>query len=51
MFIKHGDGKIMTVISDDELTEDQKKLVKAQQSAKKSVNDSDTSNTKKSGDE
>mgnify|MGYP006377318203 CR=1 FL=1 len=49
MFIKHGDGKIMTVISEDELTEDQKKSVNAQQSDKKSVDESDASKTKKSG--
>lgn len=49
MFIKHGDGKIMTVISEDELTEEQKKLVDAQQPVKKSTDDSDVSNIKKSG--
>lgn len=30
MFIKHGDGKIVTVIKEDELTSDQKKSVKDQ---------------------
>lgn len=49
MFIKHGDGKIMTVITEEELTEDQKKSVDTQQSIKKSTNDSDASKTKKSG--
>jgi hypothetical protein len=28
MFIKHGDGKIVSVIDEDELTEKQKKSVK-----------------------
>lgn len=46
MFIKHGDGKIVSVFKDGELTEEQKK------SAKKAVKQDDTTDTsqeKKSG--
>ena len=38
MFVKYGDGKIVTVIEEDELTSDQKKSVKDQ---KKQVDDSE----------
>lgn len=51
MFIKHGDGKIMSVIEEDELTEEQKKAAKDLSSVvvKQSDVNSDASNTKKSG--
>lgn len=50
MFIKHGDGKILSVVEDEELTEQQKKA--ARDLSKKVVKQSeetDTSEVKKSG--
>lgn len=50
MFIKHGDGKILSVVEDEELTEQQKKS--ARDLSKKVVKQSeetDTSEVKKSG--
>jgi hypothetical protein len=51
MFIKHGDGKIMTVLEEEELTEDQKKAAKdlSKQMVKQSDQGTDTSEVKKSG--
>jgi hypothetical protein len=51
MFIKVGDGKILDVINENELTENQKKSVKkVSEVIKQSSNESaDTSKTKKSG--
>jgi hypothetical protein len=51
MFIKHGDGKIMTVIEENELTDDQKKTSKdlSKQMVKQSDQGTDTSLEKKSG--
>jgi hypothetical protein len=50
MFIKRGDGKIMTVLTEDELTTEQKKSAKdlSQQTVKQS-DQTDTSELKKSG--
>jgi hypothetical protein len=47
MFIKHGDGKIVNVFGDEELTEEQKKSVK--KAVKESNTQTDTSQQKKSG--
>lgn len=47
MFIKHGDGKIVNVIDEEKLTEEQKKSVK--ESVKQSDNKTDASQEKKSG--
>ncbi len=46
MFIKHGDGKIVSVIEEDELTEIQKKSVKdlSEQNLKLSENKSSSEN-------
>ena len=51
MFIKHGDGKIMTVIEEDELSDAQKKVSQdlSKQMVKQSDQDTDASNKKKSG--
>jgi hypothetical protein len=56
MFIKHSDGKIVSVIEEEELTEAQKKTAKdlsknLSKFSWKSVNsgDADTSSAKKSG--
>lgn len=51
MFIKHGDGKIVTVLDEDELTEEQKKAVHdaSKKLVKQSDQKSDTSEVKKSG--
>lgn len=49
MFIKHGEGKIMSVVDPDELTEEQKKTAKDLQKSKHSSAQTDTSTTKKSG--
>jgi hypothetical protein len=51
MFIKHGDGKIMTVLEEEELTEDQKKAAKdlSKQRVKQSDSGTDASEVKKSG--
>ena len=49
-FIKHGDGKIMTVVKESELTEEQKELVDVHSEIKQSdTNKTDTSIEKKSG--
>lgn len=50
-FIKHGDGKIVTVLDEEELTDDQKKSAKnlSKQTIKQSDSDADTSEVKKSG--
>lgn len=50
-FIKHGDGKILSVVEDEELTAEQKKKADnelAKQVTKQS-DTSDSSSTKKSG--
>jgi len=52
MFIKHGDGKIMTVIDEEELTDKQKKAVDdlSKKLVKQSYNDrADSSTEKNSG--
>jgi hypothetical protein len=50
MFIKHGDGKIMSVVDGDELTDAQKKAAKdLSKNSVKSEQETDTSTTKKSG--
>jgi hypothetical protein len=49
MFIKHGDGKILSVVETEEMTEEQKKT--ASDLAKRTVKtaiDTDTSSQKKS---
>jgi len=43
MFVKYGDGKIVTVIEEDELTSEQKKSVKDQ---KKQTDDSEEKSEK-----
>jgi hypothetical protein len=49
MFIKHGDGKIMSVVDEGELTDVQKKSTKdLSKKSVKSSDESDTSDTKKS---
>lgn len=50
MFIKHGDGKILSVVETDELTEEQKKSAKnlSEQTVKQSQ-ESETTNKKVSG--
>jgi hypothetical protein len=50
MFIKHGDGKILSVVETDELTEDQKKSAKSlsEQTVKQSQ-EAETTNKKVSG--
>jgi hypothetical protein len=47
MFIKHGDGKIVNVLEEEQLTDDQKKSVKT--AVKQSDDQTDTSQEKKSG--
>ena len=47
-FVKYGDGKIVTVLDEEELTDAQKNAVKESQTVKQS-NESDASSTKKSG--
>lgn len=47
MFIKHGDGKIVTVLEQEQLTEEQKKSVK--KVAVQSDKQTDASTEKKSG--
>ncbi len=50
MFIKHGDGKILSVVETEEMSEEQKKA--ARDLAKKTVktsDEADTSEMKKSG--
>jgi hypothetical protein len=50
MFVKHGDGKIMSVIDEEELTDAQKKATKdLSDKTVKSGNQADASSTKKSG--
>jgi hypothetical protein len=51
MFIKHGDGKIVTVLDEEELTDAQKRAAKdlSKQTVKQSDTETDASNTKKSG--
>ena len=52
MFVKHGDGKIVSVLKDEEeLTDEQKQAVKdaSRQMTKQSNDDADTSEVKKSG--
>ena len=50
MFIKHGDGKIVSVIDEEELTEDQKKTAKdLSKTVKKSTKTDPSSEVKKSG--
>lgn len=51
MFIKHGDGKIMTVIDEDDLTDEQKKSVKdtSRQVIKQSDQGTSDASEKKSG--
>lgn len=50
MFIKHGDGKIVAVINEDDLTEDQKKAAESLvKEIVKQSKESDTSQAKKSG--
>lgn len=50
MFIKHGDGKIVTVLDEEDLTEEQKKAVKeSRQLVKQSDQGTDASEVKKSG--
>lgn len=46
-FIKHGDGKILSVVETEEMTEEQKKAAK--DLSKKVVKQSDASEEKKSG--
>jgi hypothetical protein len=50
-FIKHGDGKIIDVLDENDLTEEQKKSVKKMsgQLVKQSDESTDSSQTKKSG--
>lgn len=43
-FIKHGDGKIVSVVETDELTEEQKKAAKNLASIKQSKKTDDTDN-------
>jgi hypothetical protein len=50
MFVKHGDGKILSVVETEEMTDEQKKT--AQELSKKSLKttgETDTSDMKKSG--
>lgn len=49
MFVKHGDGKIVTVLDEEDLTEEQKKAVKESRQMVKQSDQTDTSETKKSG--
>lgn len=51
MFIKHGDGKILSVVETEEMTEEQKKSAKhlSKQTVKQSDTNTDTSEVKKSG--
>lgn len=50
-FIKHGDGKIMTVLDEEELTDQQKKSVgdASKKRIKQSAEDTDDSIENKSG--
>lgn len=51
MFIKHGDGKIVSVFDEEQLTEDQKKAVKnmSKQVVKQSDKTDSSDEQKKSG--
>ena len=51
MFVKHGDGKIVDVLDETDLTEEQKQAVKkmSEQLVKQSDESTDTSTRKKSG--
>jgi hypothetical protein len=52
MFVKHGDGKIVSVLDADELTEEQKKALKDMSNKKIKTSSEDESNpseNKKSG--
>ena len=50
MFIKHGDGKIVSVLDEEDLTEDQKKAVKdLSKQVVKVSDDKSSSELKKSG--
>lgn len=50
MFIKRGDGKILSVVEDDDMTEQQKKTVKdLSNKVVKQSEDTDSSEVKKSG--
>lgn len=51
MFIKRGDGKILSVVETDELTEEQKKAAKnlSKTTVKQSNNESDVPLNKESG--
>lgn len=50
MFIKHGDGKILSVVETDEMTEEQKKAAQdLSKQVKQSEIDTDPSEMKKSG--
>jgi len=52
-FIKHGDGKIVGILDVEELTDEQKKSVKAKQAGKKPADQTastdDSQNEKQSG--
>jgi len=49
MFIKRGDGKIVSVIKEDDLTDAQKKTAKDLSDKTVESEDTDTSKAKKSG--
>ena len=50
MFIKHGDGKIISVVETEEMTEEQKKAAQDLSKKVKTTSDeTDNSNLKKSG--
>ncbi len=50
MFIKHGDGKILSVVETEEMTEEQKKAAKdLSKKLVKQSDESDPSEMKKSG--
>lgn len=49
MFIKHGDGKIVSVLEEEELTDAQKKAAKDLSKKTVKSGDADTSSAKKSG--
>jgi hypothetical protein len=49
MFIKHSDGKIVSVIEEDELTDAQKKTAKDLSNKSVKSGNADSSNVKKSG--
>lgn len=50
MFIKRGDGKILSVVEDDDMTEQQKKAAKdLSKKVIKQSEDTDSSEVKKSG--